>query len=115
MDFITRPAYCEKNHDELTHMLVWGQSRQKLILLPVEYTIFHQISPHLMSYDKIDGAIITVQASCSLIGCGLDVKIENNIVTDIFVLDTKVMKLAREDFAALLNFTNTGYEISNKN
>lgn len=111
--FMTRPFYCNCHeiHDEATHYIVWGGTRQSLIYYPIEEPIVDNITPHIVSYVEYNKDIIPISVTCGIVGCGVRLKDPDNIAMGIVIQDVRNIKIPLKEFNALVNFKNTNYEL----
>jgi len=113
MSFITRPFHCEGQHKRATRYIVWGGTRQHLIIYTVTRPIISNITPHIVSYaDNVINGKIEIACTCGVIGCGIDFKDPKDIQSGIIFHDVKLFSLPIKEFEALFTFVRTGYELS---
>ena len=115
-DLISRPFYCpdHKIHDKATHYVVWGGTRQKLILYKIEWNVKNGITPHLISWGGLvrDNKFMAIEISCGIVGCGIELKeAEDKTKTPVFK-KVQSLELPLKEWNALVMFRNTNYELS---
>ena len=110
--FITRPFYCNNHeaHRKASYHVVWGTSRQSLVVYSIKNRIICNITPHIVSFKKVVYGHVPIAITCGIDQCGVDIYRENGILK-IDILDVKTLVLEAREFQALLKFKNTGYEI----
>jgi hypothetical protein len=115
-DLISRPFYCpnHKIHDKATHYVVWGGTRQKLILYKIEWNVKNGMTPHLIVWKGLvkENKFMSINISCGVLGCGVSLKKEeDDSYTPVF---NKIQstELPLKEWNALVMFRNTNYELS---
>ncbi len=112
--FLSRPFYCPNHrlHEEATRVVVFGSTRKQLIVYDIEHYIIDNITPHIISYNKeIESNIIDIVVTCGIVGCGVDFKEPNDLSQGFIFNEVKTRKISINNWVALFNFKNTGFEI----
>ena len=112
MSFSTRPFYCEGKHRRASHAIVWGGTRNTLIYTEINRPIIKNITPHLISYTLAKDGFMEIACSCGVLGCGIEFIDDEHVEKGIRFLDVRLYKLPINEWKALYNFKNTGYELS---
>ena len=110
--FLTRPFQCNHSHENAENVIVWGGTRQTLILYSIEYNIIDNITPHIVSFKALNEYYVVIATTCGIVGCGIDLKDPNDLSKGIVFNKVKEYILSMDDFKALVQFRNTGYEIT---
>lgn len=103
--------YCEHDHSGMESHIVWGGTRQKLVLYPNTADIIDGITPHIISFVNPDKPKVAIACTCGVIGCGVSFKDNKNIHGGIIMHEVKNMLLDQNDFQSLIDFKHTGYEL----
>lgn len=114
MSLITRPFYCacHEAHDNATHYVVWGGTRQRPIYYPIEQYIIDNITPHIVSFGNIENGEIPIAITCGIVGCGIELKDRDNPSAGIEIYDIRNYRLELQEFKSLVRFKRTGYELN---
>ncbi len=110
--FITRPFLCKHYHRDATQYVVWGGRRQTLIAFSMELYPIDHITPHIISYMEIIDGYMAIAVTCGVIGCGIDFKDPYDTEQGIIFNDVRKYILPEKEWIALLDFRDTGYELS---
>jgi len=108
---VTRPFYCpeHRNHLRAKYYIAFGGTRQLLFPYVIEMRIIRNITPHIISYEDGKHNIIV---SCGIVGCGIEMKNIKDIREGITIMEAHYFLFDKKNFDALINFKNTGYELS---
>jgi len=111
---ITRPMYCPNHHTEAKKVIVYGGERKKLLIYMINYRVIEHITPHIISYVRDYDGMMPIAYSCGVLDCGVEIIDKDNLALGIRYLSIKTLELPIKEFKALLDFKNTGYELTDQ-
>lgn len=132
MGFISRPFVCNHSHRNMEDYIVFGSTRQKLIVYPannypsdyseildeiiIDLKITDNVTPHIVSYlePTDDGLYMPIAITCGVVGCGMDFIDPENLDKGIRFNRVDKHLLPIKEFEALVTFTDTGFELTKK-
>lgn len=117
--FMTRTMFCPQcNANDRPkvgqYFLFWGATRNHLDIKKIHQTVKIGFTPHIILYQnpiEIEKEGVYIQFTCGVDGCGITIT-EKTKTSFTFVINKENgLYLPPNDFAALLNWKNTGYEL----
>jgi hypothetical protein len=124
---ITRTMFCEECYEanrpnKQTLYVVYGSGRKEHILylhIGEVPKINIGFTPHLISnsitYVNTKGIFVKAKSVCSIVGCGLKINFSSNYKTSTrfdYIKKPKYMNLIINQFKGLLNFKDSGFQLS---
>jgi len=110
--FLTRPFHCPHYHRKAKRYVVWGGTRQSLIIYSMELYPIGHITPHLVSYGEFKDGNMPIAVTCGVLGCGIELKDPDDLSQGIIFKRVDNYVLPHKEWNALVLFRNTGYELS---
>lgn len=113
MPFITRSFYCEDPyfHKDSKYHIVWGGTRNTLVIYETNRNIIANITPHIISYKEAKNGKMNIAVSCGCEGCGLEFIDPTDFEKGIRLMEVRNYILSIREWNALYNFKNTGFEL----
>ena len=113
-NLLTRSFYCpdHSNHVFAKYYIAFAGTRQFLFPYVIEMRILQDITPHIISFnEEVDGKYPII-VSCGIVGCGVELNNIHDITEGMTIIKANHFLLDKKDFEAMINFKNTGYELS---
>jgi len=116
----TRVAFCESCFNKQlpqdgTFFILFGHSTQNYHKHRVDKHVHakeYGFTPHLMNVISTANGIVKIEMVCSIVGCGLYLGTpDSNKDREVIFTRTMFTDIPEEEFKALYQFKNTGYEI----
>jgi len=106
-NIITRVMWCKKNHNYAKEYLVFGTTSQTIKILDIRnYAGLKEgLTPHIIGYQR-KGSDYELVICCAVVGCGCSTDPEE------LINSAKTILVSKKKFNAILNFKDTGCELS---
>lgn len=120
---LSRVCYCEKcakagRPTTKDKILLWGSSHEGFFWIDGDRVSAKRYGfvPHLIvNYGDIslpnEKPLYDCEIVCAVLNCGVYIGYDENGVKELKYRNTRIKIFTHKDFEALINFTDTGYEI----